>query len=48
MQSKTSGAPAISGKFSGANPNIISWAGDPVSALDFNSTTVMPSFKNKG
>ena len=35
------------GGFSGTNPNRIRWAGDPVSALDFNSTTVFPSFKQR-
>ena len=39
IQSKTFGAPIISGSFSGTNPNRIRWAGDPISALDFNSTT---------
>ena len=47
IQSKTFGAPVISGSSSGANPNRIRWAGDPVSAPDFNSTTVMPSFKQR-
>ena len=37
----------ISGDFSGPSPNRIKWAGDPVSALDFNSTTVIPSFKQR-
>ena len=47
IQSKTFGAPMISGNLSGTNPNRIRWAGDPISALDFNSTTVMPSFKQR-
>ena len=33
--------------FSSPNPNGIRWAGDPISALDFNSTTVFPSFKQR-
>ena len=44
VQSKTFGAPIISGDVSGTNPDRIIWAGDPISALDFNATTVMPSF----
>ena len=47
IQSKTFGAPVISGNFSAANPNRTRWAGDPISALDFNSTTEMPSFKQR-
>ena len=47
IQSKTFGAPVISGNCSGPDPNRIRWAGDPISALDFNSTTVMPSFKQR-
>ena len=39
IQSETFGAPAISGNFSGPDPNRIRWAGGPISALDFNSTT---------
>ena len=37
----------MSGRFSGPDLNRIRWAGDPISALDFNSTTVMPSFKQR-
>ena len=47
VQSKTFGAPVISGNFTNTNPNRIRWAGDPISALDFNATTVMPSFKQR-
>ena len=47
IQSKTLGAPVISGNFPGPDPNRIRWAGDPISALDFNSTTVIPSFKQR-
>ena len=47
MQPKTFGAPIIPSSFSGTNPNRIRWAGDPISALDFNSATVMPSFKQR-
>ena len=47
IQSKVFGAPVVSGNCSGHNPNIIRWAGDPISALDFNSTTVMSSFKQR-
>ena len=47
IQSKTFGAPVISGDLSGTNPNRIRWAGDPVSALDFKRATVMPSFKQR-
>ena len=43
VQSKTFGAPVISGNFPGTDPNRIRYFGDPISALDFNSTTVMPS-----
>ena len=39
--------PQLSSNCSGTNPNRIRWAGDPISALDFNSTTVMPSFKQR-
>ena len=39
--------PTVSSNSSGTNPNIIRWAGDPISALDFNSTTVIPSFKQR-
>ena len=47
VQSKTFGAPVISGNFTNNNPNIIIYLGDPISALDMNSTTVMPSFKQR-
>ena len=47
IQSKTFGAPVISGDFPGPNPNRIRWAGDPIFALDFNSTAVMPSSKQR-
>ena len=47
VQSKTAGAPVISSDCSGPNPKRIRWAGDPISALDFNSTTVIPSFKQR-
>ena len=47
VQSKTFGTPVISGNFTNTNPNRIRWAGDPISALDFNATTVMPSFKQR-
>ena len=47
VQSKTFGAPVIPGNFSGTDPNRIRYFGDPISALDFNSTTVMPSFKQR-
>ena len=47
IQSKTFGAPAISDNCSSINPNRIRWAGDPISALDFNSTTVMPPCKQR-
>ena len=44
VQSKTFGAPAISGNVLGEkNPNWIRYFGDPISALDFNATNVMPS-----
>ena len=44
VQSKTFGAPAISGNVLGEkNPNIIRYFGDPISALDFNATNVTPS-----
>ena len=47
IQSKTFGSPTVSGDFSGTNHNRIRWAGDPASALDFNSTTGMPSLKQR-
>ena len=47
VQSKTFGAPVISGNFTNTNPNRIRYFGDPISALDFNATTVMPSFKQR-
>ena len=47
VQSKTFGAPIISGDFSGPNPKRIRWAGDPISALGFNSTTVVPSSEQR-
>ena len=44
VQSKTFGAPVISGNVLGEkNPNRIRYVGDPVSALDFNATNVIPS-----
>uniref|UniRef100_UPI0040496D7C lipase family protein n=1 Tax=Flavobacterium sp. TaxID=239 RepID=UPI0040496D7C len=43
IQSKTFGSPAVSANFSGTNPNRIRYFGDPISALDFNATTVIPS-----
>ena len=44
VQSKTFGAPVISGNALGEkNPNRIRYVGDPISALDFGSITVMPS-----
>ena len=44
VQSKTFGAPVISGNVLGEkNPNRIRYFGDPISAMDFGSTTVMPS-----
>ena len=47
VQSNTFGAPVIPGDCSCPSPNRFRWAGDPISALDFNSTTVMPSFKQR-
>ena len=43
VQSKTFGSPTVSANFSGTNPNRIRYFGDPISALDFNATTVIPS-----
>ena len=44
LQSKTFGAPVISGNALGEkNPNRIRYFGDPISAMDFNATTVIPS-----
>ena len=44
VQSKTFGAPVISGNVLGEkNPNRIIYFGDPISAMDFNATTVIPS-----
>ena len=45
--SKTFGSPTVSGNCPGPDPNRIRWAGYPISALDFNSTTVIPSFKQR-
>ena len=47
IQSKTFGSPTVPGDYSGPNPSRIRWAGDPISALDINRTTVMPSFKQR-
>ena len=47
IQSKTFGSLTVPGDFPGPNLNRIRWAGGPISALDFNSTTVMPSFKQR-
>ena len=47
IQSKTFGSPTVSTIFSGTSPNRIRWAGDPISAFDFGSTTVYPSFKTR-
>ena len=47
IQSKTFGSPTVSANLSGPNPNRIRYFGDPISALDFNATTVMPSFKQR-
>ena len=47
VQSKTFGSPTVSGDFSGTNPKRTRWAGDPISALGFNSTTVTPSSKQR-
>ena len=47
VQSKTFGAPAIPGNCPSTGPNRIRWAGDPISALDFDSTTVMPPLKQR-
>ena len=43
IQSKTFGSPTVSANLSGTNPNRIKYFGDPISALDLNATTVMPS-----
>ena len=44
VQSKTFGSPTVSGNALGEkNPNRIRYFGDPISALDFNATTVIPS-----
>ena len=43
VQSKTFGATVISGNLTRPNPNRIRYFGDPISALDFNATNVMPS-----
>ena len=43
VQSKTFGSPTVSANFTNKNPNRIRYFGDPISALDFGSTTVMPS-----
>ena len=44
VQSKTFGSPTVSTNALGEkNPNRIRYFGDPISALDFNATTVIPS-----
>ena len=43
LQSKTFGSPTVSANFTNNNPNRIRYLGDPISALDFNATTVIPS-----
>ena len=43
VQSKTFGSPTVSANVTNKNPNRIKYFGDPISALDFGSTTVMPS-----
>ena len=47
IQSKVFRALVISGIFSGTSPNRIRWAGDPIGAMDFGSTTVIPSFEQR-
>ena len=47
VQSKTFSAPVITGDFPGPNPNRSRWAGDPISVMDMNATTVFPSFKQR-
>ena len=47
IQSKTFSSPTVSANFTNNNPNRIRYFGDPISALDFNSTTVYPSFKTR-
>ena len=47
VQSKTFSSPTVSANFTNNNPNRIRYFGDPISALDFNSTTVYPSFKTR-
>ena len=45
IQSKTFGAPVISSNLSRVTtPNRIRYFGDPINALDFNATIIMPSF----
>ena len=46
-QYKTFGSPTVSGDFPGINPNKIRWAGDPISVMDMNATTVLPSFQQR-
>ena len=43
VQSKTFGSPTVSANFTNPNPNRIRCFGDPISAMDMNSTTVIPS-----
>ena len=44
VQSKTFGSPTVSTNVLGEkNPNRIRYFGDPISAMDFNATTVIPS-----
>ena len=47
IQSKTFGSPTVSGNLSSPNPNRIRWADDPISFMDMNATTVMPSVKQR-
>ena len=46
IQSKTFGSPTVSFT-EDKNVDRIRYFGDPTSALDFNSTTVLPSFKQR-
>ena len=48
IQSKTFGSPTVSfTEDKNTNVDRIRYLGDPISMLDFNSTTIMPSFKQR-
>ena len=50
IQSKTFGAPVVANRLTedtNTKPDRIRYFGDPISAMDFNATTIMPSFNQR-